>query len=200
MNDSEVSAEIKSLIHGRDVALVGNSRKVLGKAFDVDDHDVVIRINGAWDLPKELQDSVGKRIDLLCISGHKKEIDSIVDAVPMIMWMSPKNRDVISENTKKSMHFYPLDSWQNLFTKIGARPSTGCMVVDMVRDIIGDGHLTLYGFDFFEGDSWHTRYSWKKRLKMSFGQEIYTNPHDGKKEAEYIKAALPASQLTIVKP
>ena len=65
MNDSEVSAEIKSLIHGRDVALVGNSRKVLGKAFDVDDHDVVIRINGAWDLPKELQDSVGKRIDLL---------------------------------------------------------------------------------------------------------------------------------------
>jgi hypothetical protein len=165
VNDSEVSAEIKSLIHGRDVALVGNSRKVLGKAFDVDDLDVVIRINGAWDLPKELQDSVGKRIDLLCISGHKKEIDSIVDAVPMIMWMSPKNRDVISENTKKSMHFYPLDSWQNLFTKIGARPTTGCMVVDMVRDIIGDGHLTLYGFDFFEGDSWHTRYSWKKRLK-----------------------------------
>ena len=100
MKDFEISAEIKSLIHGRDIALVGNSRKVVGKTFDVDKHDVVIRMNGAWDLPKELQESVGKKIDLLCISGHKKEIDFIVKAVPLTMWMSPKNRDIISEDTK----------------------------------------------------------------------------------------------------
>jgi hypothetical protein len=200
VNNFEISAEIKSLIHGRNVALVGNSRKVLGKAFDVDAHDVVIRMNGAWKLPKKLQASVGNRIHLMCMSGHKKEIDSIVKAVPLTMWMSPKNRDLLSEETKKLIHFYPIESWEELFKKIGSRPSTGCMAVNMISDIIGEGHLTLYGFDFFEGDSWHTRYSWKERFKILFGQDIYTNPHNGQKEAEYIKSVLPASQFTIIKP
>ncbi len=200
MKDFEISAEIKSLIHGRDVALVGNSRKVVGKTFNVDKHDVVIRMNGAWKLPKKLQASVGKRVDLMCMSGHKKEMDTIVKAVPLTMWMSPKNRDVLSEEAKQLMHFYPLGSWEKLFAKIGARPSTGCMVVDMISDIIGDGHLTLYGFDFFENDSWHTQYSWKERFNMLLGKDVYTNPHNGQKEAEYIRTALPASKFTIVKP
>lgn len=200
MNDFEISEEIKSLIYGRDIALVGNSRKVLGKTFDVDKHDVVIRMNGAWKLPRKLQKSVGKRIDLMCMSAHRREIDSIVKVVPLTMWMSPKNRDMLSEESKQLMHFYPVASWEELFTKIGSRPSTGCMVVDMISNIIGDGHLTLYGFDFFEGDSWHTQYSWKERFKKLLGQDVYTNPHNGQKEAEYIRTALPASQFTIVKP
>ena len=198
MKNLDISEEIKSLIHNCDIALVGNSRKVLGKTFDVDKHEVVIRMNSAWKLPKKMQASVGKRIDLMCMSGHKKEMDSIVKAVPLTMWMSPKNRDVLSDDAKELIHFYPIEMWEELFTKIGARPSTGCMVVDMISGLIGDGHLTLYGFDFFEGDSWHTRYSWKERFKMLLGQDIYTNPHDGKKEAEYIKTALPSSQFTIV--
>jgi hypothetical protein len=144
--------------------------------------------------------SVGLKLDLLCISGHKKEIDYIANQVEQVMWMSPKNRDVISKTTQQKLFFYPLDWWQELFEIIGARPSTGCMAAHMISKTIGSGHLTLYGFDFFSEPSWHKKYSMVERIKLLLGMEIYVNPHDGAKEAEFITNCLPDEQLTVVKP
>ncbi len=191
---------IEKQIKNKKVALVGNSRKVLGKKFAVDSHDVVIRMNGAWSLPEEMQQSIGSKLDILCISGHKKEIESIIQNVSQVIWMSPKSRDQLSQQTIDALYFYPIEWWQELYEQIGARPSTGCMAVDMLRRMIGDGHLTLYGFDFFANPSWHKRYSWRERIQLWMGKEIYVNPHDGAKEAEYIQGCLPKTQLTIVKP
>lgn len=191
--------KIHSLISGKDIALVGNSRNVLGKHFPVDQHDIVIRMNGAWQLPEEMCNSVGRKLDILCISGHKKEIDDIVTRVENTVWMSPKSRDILSVKTKEQLSFYPLEWWDELYSEIGARPSTGCMAVDMIRRLIGEGSLTLYGFDFFAAPSWHKKYSLVERLKLLFGQEIYVNPHDGEKEALFIQRCLPDSQLNIIK-
>lgn len=192
--------EIQSLIKDKNVALVGNSRNVIGKQFLVDEHDVVIRMNGAWNLPEEMIQSVGKKLDILCISAHKKEIPMIVDMVPKVIWMSPKSRDVIADETKEKLFFYPVDWWNELFEKLGARPSTGCMAVDMISKIIGDGELTLYGFDFFANPSWHKRYTIKERIKLFLGKKIYVNPHDGAKESVFIQHCLPENQLHIIKP
>jgi hypothetical protein len=185
---------------GKNIALVGNSRAVLGKTFDVDRHEIVIRMNGAWNLPQEMKSSVGEKLDLLCISGHKKEIDDIVKKVPLVVWMSPKNREFLSKDTKQALCFYPLEWWQELYDTIGSRPSTGCMTVDIIKRTIGEGHLTLYGFDFFENVSWHKRYTLMERIKILLGKEIYINPHDGQKEALFIRNCLPEMQLNIVKP
>ena len=190
---------IEAMLYGKSVALVGNSQKVMGKHFPVDSHDVVIRMNGAWNLPPQMQKSVGTRLDILCISAHKKEIAEIAIKVPNVIWMSPKSRDVIDDKTKEKLFFYPVDWWNELFEKLGARPSTGCMAVDMISKIIGDGQLTLYGFDFFANPSWHKRYSIKERIKLFFGREIYVNPHDGAKEFEFIQQCLAENQLHIVK-
>lgn len=190
--------EIKEIIENKNVALVGNSKKVLGERFDVDQHDVVIRMNEAWNLPSEMKESVGNRLDILCISGHKKEIELIAKNVPNVVWMSPKNRDVIPETVKSEIFFYPTDWWQELYRIIGERPSTGCMAVDMLKRLIGTGQLTLYGFDFFKNPSWHKSYSLTERLKLLLGMKIYVNPHDGEKEEQFIKACLPEEQLKIV--
>ena len=191
---------IEKMLKGKSVALVGNSQKVIDKSFPVDDHDVVIRMNGAWNLPSKMQLSVGSKLDILCISAHKKEIAEIASRVPNVVWMSPKSREVIDEKTRERIFFYPVDWWQELYEKLGARPSTGCMAVDMIAKIIGDGQLTLYGFDFFANPSWHKRYTIKERIKLFFGKEIYVNPHDGAKEFEFIQQCLPQTQLSIVKP
>ncbi|VAW49396.1 hypothetical protein MNBD_GAMMA03-2132 [hydrothermal vent metagenome] len=197
MNDL---ANIVSLIQGERVALVGNSRKVLGQQFDVDRYDVVIRMNDAWKLPEEMKQSVGTRLDLLCVSGKKTKIEKLAEKEFLVMWMSPKNRDMISKSTCDNIEFYPLDWWQELYEILDARPSTGCMAVDTVRRLIGDGTLTLYGFDFFQNDSWHKTYSFKEKVKRFLGMNIYVNPHDGEKEAQFIQKCLPTSQLTIVLP
>lgn len=191
--------KIQSLINGKDIALVGNSRNVLGSAFPVDKHDVVIRMNGAWKLPDDMIQSIGSKLDILCISGHKKEIDSIVATLPNVVWMSPKSRDNLSDSARDKLSFYPLEWWEELYKEIGSRPSTGCMAVDMIRRSIGDGHLTLYGFDFFAAPSWHKRYTIMERIKLFLGKEIYVNPHDGAKEAEFIQTCMPKEQINIVK-
>ena len=192
--------EIVSLIQGKRVALVGNSRNVLGQQFDVDDYDVVIRMNDAWQLPEEMKKSVGTKLDLLCVSGKKRKIDVLAEKEFKVMWMSPKNRDLVSDQAREKIYFYPLDWWQLLYDTLGARPSTGCMAVDMVRRLIGDGTVTLFGFDFFQNDSWHKKYSFKEKVKLWLGMKIYVNPHDGEKEAQFIKQCLPSSQLNIVVP
>lgn len=192
--------QIDLIVRGKSVALVGNSRNVLGKQFPVDQHDVVIRMNGAWDLPVNMQASVGKCLDILCVSGAKKQIDSMVEKLPNVVYMSPKNRNLISDRTSEKLYFYPEQWWSSLYEQLEARPSTGCMAVDMLRRMIGDGTLTLYGFDFFQNASWHKRYSLKERIKRWFGKEIYVNPHDGAKEAEFIQNCLPPHQIKIIKP
>jgi hypothetical protein len=130
----------------------------------------------------------------------KKHIDSLVKKLPHVVYMSPKNRNLISDTTSESLYFYPEQWWSILYEQLGARPSTGCMAVDMLRRMIGDGTLTLYGFDFFQNASWHQRYSLKERIKIWLGKEIYVNPHDGAKEAEFIQNCLPSHQLNIIKP
>ncbi|KUJ73006.1 glycosyltransferase family 29 protein [Thiomicrospira sp. WB1] len=189
--------QMAEFLANKNIALVGNSRKVLGQSFPVDDHDVVIRMNFAWQLPQAMQEAVGTRTDLLCVSGAKKEINDMVATLPRVMYMSPKSRDLLTDATRQKLYFYPTEWWQSLYETLGARPSTGCMAVDMVRRVIGEGHLTLYGFDFFQSDSWHKRYSLLERLRLWLGLQK-PHPHDGDQEAAFIKAALPREQLTIV--
>jgi hypothetical protein len=81
---------------------------------------------------------------------------------------------------------------QSLHEILGARPSTGCMAVDMIRRVIGEGLLTLYGYKIFQSDSWHERYSFLERLQLWRGLKK-AHLHDGVQEA-----ALPKEQLTIV--
>ena len=190
-------SDIEALIKGKRVALVGNCTKVLGKQYPIDEYDVVIRMNRAWDLPDEMKEHVGSRLDLLSCSIEKENIDHLVQELDFVMWMTPKHRETFSEETAEQLYFYPLEWWQELHERFGANPSTGCMTYDMIRRFIDDGQVTLYGFDFFKSDNWYQKKRLSHRLMDFFGIVRKRNPHLGDLEEQFIRTALPAKQFKI---
>ncbi len=160
MNDLH---KIEKLFKGKRVALIGNSNKVIGKKYPIDEYDVVVRINRAWDLPSSMKKDVGTQLDILCISGgERKNLAHLLESDFSTVWMARKRRDELPSELAEKLYFYPLEWWYELYERLGAYPSTGCMAFDMLRRLIGDdGHLTLYGFDFFQSDNWYNKKKFK---------------------------------------
>ena len=57
----------KEFLRGKKVVLVGPASTLKGTGHGplIDSHDVVVRLNHAWPLPKDLADDIGTRIDVL---------------------------------------------------------------------------------------------------------------------------------------
>lgn len=143
---------MNEMFRDKDIALVGNSSAMFGKQWPIDEHELVVRMNRAWDLNDEQKKSVGSRIDVLMASTEKRCIQAAAKKSSWVVWMTPKHRDELP--TVSNMCYYPIQNWESLFNKIGARPSTGCMSCHLISRHIGGGCLTLYGFDFFSTPSW----------------------------------------------
>ncbi len=189
--------DIEALIKDKNIGLVGNSQKVLGKKYPVDQHDVVIRMNRAWDMPEEMKGHVGHKLDVLAASIEQENIDQLVNQYETVLWMTPKHREEFAQETTDKLYFYPLDWWQELHDRFGANPSTGCMTFDVIQRYIGNGQVTLYGFDFFKSDNWYQ----KKRLSHKIMDFLRIprkrNPHSGNQEELFIRSALPKNQFKI---
>lgn len=189
--------DIKNLIKNKRVAIVGNSQRVLGKKYPVDEHDVVIRMNRAWAMPDEMKQDIGSRIDILCVSIEQDHIEKLSREYDHVIWMTPKHREEFSESLKDRLYFYP-ENWRDeLLPIIGASPSTGCMTFDMVRRFIDKGHVTLYGFDFFQSGNWYQKKKLHRILKDFFRIPHKATPHSGSTEEQFIKNSLPEEQLLV---
>ncbi|MEA1989493.1 MAG: hypothetical protein U9N57_09865 [Pseudomonadota bacterium] len=189
--------DIESLIKDKNIALVGNSQKVLGKNYPVDQHDVVIRMNRAWNMPEEMKEHVGYKLDILAASIEQENIDQLVNQYDTVLWMTPKHRDEFIKETTDRLHFYPLEWWQELYNRFDTNPSTGCMTFDVIRRYIGNGQVTLYGFDFFKSDNWYQKKRLSHRIMDFLRIPRKRNPHSGNQEEQFIRTALPQNQFTI---
>lgn len=190
-------SDLESLFKDKSVALVGNSHKVKGGSYSVDKHDVVVRMNRAWAMPDEMKKSVGSRLDVLAASIEQENIDYLVDKYPVVLWMTPKHRDLFSPKATEELFFYPLEWWQELYNVLGANPSTGCMVFDVIRRYIGNGHVTLYGFDFFKSGNWYQKKRLSHKLMGFLGVSVGANPHSGQQEEVFICSSLPKHQFKL---
>ena len=190
-------SDLESLLKNKSIALVGNSNKVEGKNYPVDKHDVVIRMNRAWAMPNEMKEHVGKKLDMLAVSIEQENIDFLVSEYPTVLWMTPKHRDEFKEETTDKLFFYPLDWWQELYDRFEANPSTGCMTFDVIRRYIGNGNVTLYGFDFFKSDNWYQKKRLSHKIMDLLGIPRKRNPHSGNQEEVFIRTALPKAQFNI---
>lgn len=157
----------------RDVALVGNARALaegtLGERIDA--ADVVIRINRA---PMPAPEIHGTRTDWLGLATSLPAADRARLSPGRILWMSPKRKRLDWE-TAHSPGFYlhPLPDHQALKDALGAEPSTGAMLIDLLlRSHLA--RLTLYGFDFFASQS------------LSGSRSAEQVPHDFAAEAEWV--------------
>ncbi len=189
--------EIESLLKDKSIALVGNSQKVLGRNYPVDQHDVVIRMNRAWDMPESMKSHVGYKLDILAVSIEQDNIEQLVQQYEFVLWMTPKHRDEFTDEITERLYFYPLDWWQSLYERFDANPSTGCMMFDVIRRYIGNGHVTLYGFDFFKSDNWYQKKRWNHKIMDFLNISRKRNPHLGNQEELFIRSALPKEQFKI---
>lgn len=190
---------LANLVKGKRVAIIGNSQKLQGKGAEIDAFDIVVRMNRAWDLPEEMKQEVGSKTDIICLSADREKLAAILGKHSAVIWMTPKKRSALDKSLLVHLYFYPLASWKHLQQQLGARPSTGCMVFDLFSSMVDKGHLTMYGFDFFQSPNWYdapVKGNWFRRL-LKGGRK--SNPHDWAAEKAYILAEAEKQQITIEK-
>jgi len=165
-------ASLLADLPGKRVALVGNARALATRddGAAIDAADLVIRINRA---PMPLAISHGTRTDWLALATALPEADRARLGSPRILWMSPKRKRLTHADAHSAgFYLHPLADVQRLAEGLGAPPTTGLMMIDLLArsDLAG---LTLYGFDFFDSLS----------LSGSRGKDQVPHAFDGERAA-----------------
>ena len=167
---SAPQADLMRDLDGKSVAVVGNARSLShgehGTA--IDDHDLVIRMHRA---PLPDARSHGIRTDWLAL-GMPVPDELISERGPTrVLWMAKKRKRLTrSLATQPGFYRHPIDDWQALAQELGAPPSTGAMVTDLVQRSDAS-RIGLFGFDFFAS------------LSMSGSRTAAQVPHDFAAEA-----------------
>ena len=144
--------DLLAALKGQTVALVGNARALAEgrQGAEIDAHDLVVRVNLA---PMPAAESHGTRSDWLGLAVRLPRADRARIAPGRILWMSHK-RKRLDYASAQSPDFYlhPLADYQALKDRLGAPPTTGAMLIDLLlrSDL---ARLDLYGFDFFASKS-----------------------------------------------
>ncbi len=162
-------------VDGRSVALVGNARSLSSgnSGHAIDAADIVIRINRA---PMPATRTHGSRTDWLALATSISAADLDRIRPKRILWMSPK-RKRLAYDVAKSPGFYlhPLPRIAALAATLGAPPTTGLMMIDLLA-ASGLARLDLYGFDFFAS------------LSLTGSRTADQVPHDFAAERRFVEA------------
>lgn len=174
-------AELLAALKDKTVALVGNARALANgtQGAEIDAHDVVVRINLA---PMPDAASHGTRTDWLGLAVRLPRADRARITPSRILWMSHKRKrlDYASAHSP-GFYLHPLPDYQALKDRLGAQPTTGAMLIDLLlrSDL---ARLDLYGFDFFASQS------------LSGSRSAEQVPHDFSGEAAWVEGLLKADQ------
>ena len=164
-------------LRGKSVALVGNARALAKttQGAQIDAHDVVIRINRA---PMPDAQSHGTRTDWLGLATRLPQADRSRIAPARILWMSHKRKRLDWQSaTSPGFYLHPLSAYHALKSRLGAQPTTGAMLIDMLAGS-ALARLDLYGFDFFASRS------------LSGSRSAENVPHDFAAEAQMVEALI----------
>ena len=138
---------------GKTVAIVGNARSLTSARHGptIDACDVVIRINSA---PMPSPASHGSKTTWLALATNKLPNNLLADRAPnRLLWMSKKRRRLNARfATHPGFYLHPQSDWTQLKNTLGAPPSTGIMLIDMVASSQAR-EIHLFGFDFFASRS-----------------------------------------------
>lgn len=158
--------KLQVFLKNKKIALVGNSPKLLNFKNNIDEYDVVIRIN-LLPLKKHYK-FVGKRCDIMMMSsGPIKLIDE-----NFIKIYFSTNKKYIVKYAKGETYVFPTKYYKILFNKIKSRPTTGMMALFFLIKLIRNPKITLFGFD-------HTPTSW---YANEYRAKISSSKHDFLKE------------------
>ena len=161
-------------VSGKSIALVGNARSLLqakhGKR--IDEADIVIRINSA---PTSKPESHGRRTDWHALAiRNSRDLRRRVNP-KRVLWMSHKRRRLDwGTATAEGFYLFPLRDFHSLSHELGARPSTGVLLIDLITRLPAD-RIELFGFDFFAS------------LSMTGSRTSAQVPHDFEAERIWVE-------------
>ncbi len=174
-------AKLLDQLAGKRVALVGNARALAetdhGAAIDA--ADVVVRINRA---PMPDAHSHGTRTDWLALAVELGNEDRTRIGAGRYLWMSHKRKRLDFQTaTSPGFYLHPLTDYEALKQRIGAPPTTGAMMIDLIArsDM---ARLDLYGFDFFAS------------LSLSGSRTAAQVPHDFSAESSWVESLMMADR------
>ncbi|MFT4014485.1 MAG: glycosyltransferase family 29 protein [Paracoccus sp. (in: a-proteobacteria)] len=169
---------------GKRVALVGNARALAktDHGARIDAADLVIRINRA---PMPGAASHGTRTDWLALAVRLGAGDRARLKPRRVLWMSPKRKRLDwTSAASHGFYLHPLPDYAALKARIGAPPTTGAMMIDLLArsDMAA---LELYGFDFFAS------------LSLSGGRTARQVPHDFGAESKWVETLILADRRIV---
>ena len=134
------------------IALVGNARSLCDTTFgaEIDAANTVIRINRA---PMPAATSHGTRTDALALATSI-DAETLSRLNPaLILWMSHKRKRLPwAVASHPGFVLPPLADFDRLKAALGAPPTTGLMMIDLLSQTPAP-KVSLYGFDFFASTS-----------------------------------------------
>ena len=168
-------ADLLARAAGRTVALVGNARSLADRAEGaaIDAADLVVRINRA---PMPAAASHGTRTDWLALATSLPGAELARIDPDLVLWMSPKRKRLPWRVASRPGRFYlhPLPRIAALAARLGAPPTTGLMMIDLLmRSELA--RLSLHGFDFFAS------------LSLSGRRRADQVPHDFAAERAFVE-------------
>lgn len=167
-------SELNSALQGRSVALVGNSTRLQDYSFgsEIEEHDIIIRINRG---PIIHALSHGARTDWIATSAPVSSGLAKGRKVSHVLWMTAKRRRMPAWMFKnRNVFINPAKNYRALQDRLGTRPSTGIMMIDLLARS-ACSKIDLYGFDFFAARS------------LSGARAATETPHDFDAEKRYFE-------------
>ena len=171
------AAQVEAQLRGTSVALVGNARRPgpAGQGAMIEAADLVIRLNRA---PMPAEDSHGQRTDILALATAISAADLARIQPGRILWMSHKRKRLPwTVAQSPGFHLPGLAAFHRLQTALGAPPSTGLMLIDLLARSEAR-EISLYGFDFFTS------------LSLSGRRAATQVPHDFAAERDFVEALI----------
>lgn len=169
-------AQVLAQMRGR-IALIGNAQS-LGKAqfgADIDAADLILRINRA---PMPSAESHGSRTDVLCLATSLDAATLARLNPRLVLWMSHKRKRLPwAVASHPGFALPPLEDFFRLKALLGAPPTTGLMMIDLLARSPARS-VDLYGFDFFAS------------LSLSGSRTAAQVPHDFVAERGFVEALM----------
>ncbi len=145
---SATPTQLQIDLQGKSIAIVGNARSLSARGFGsaIDAADIVIRMHAA---PLVTSLSHGSKTDWLALAMPVPE-KTICDRSPKrLLWMAKKRKRLRWRFARrKGFYLHPVPEWERMQDTLGAPPTTGVMLIDLVARS-NAGKIDLYGFDFF---------------------------------------------------
>lgn len=165
---------IKDIFENKNVALVGPAKymETMPVGEDIDNHDVVVRINRSWESIEKFKNNIGSRTDVLysCLiekpaNAGKIDVEKYKSMNVKLICVPPAS-DLKGHAPNTSLHsLVNIESVQRLVKKIpvrivdhqfnnwlavnvNCRPNTGYLAIyDILR--MNPKKLSIYGFSFY---------------------------------------------------